>query len=109
MQGIIETLAKTAEYQNLTGMLKQCQVLLKLKGEIYSCKLKLYTMQFAMREINSEEYIKLVEELQHDIKKWIAGDSSKQRWNLQKLISTISDYVVNELLNAILEKVIMET
>ncbi len=109
MSGVIEKLAQIPEYQKLTGMLKQCRVLLKLKGEIYACRLKLYTMQFAMGEIKSDEYQRLVEELHHDIKRWLACDSSVQRWNTHKLISSIHAYIVDELLDAILDMVAVET
>ena len=108
MSGIIEKLTQIPEYQQLNGMLKQCRVLLKLKGEIYACRLKLYTMQFAMGEIKSDEYQRLVEELHHDIKRWLACDSSVQRWNTHKLISSIHVYIVDELLDAILEKVTID-
>lgn len=104
MSGIIEKLTQTPEYQKLNGMLKQCRVLFKLKGEIYACRLKLYTMQFAMGEIKSDEYQRLVEELHHDIKRWLACDNSVQCWNMHKLISGIHAYIVDELLDAILEK-----
>jgi len=108
MNGIIEKLVQIPEYQKLNGMLKQCRVLLKLKGEIYACRLKLYTMQFATGEIKADEYQRLVEELHHDIKRWLACDSSVQRWNMHKLISSIHVYIVDVLLDAILDMAAIE-
>lgn len=108
MNGIIEHLVQIPEYQKLNGMLKPCQVLLKLKGEIYACKLKLYTMQFAMGEIAADEYQELTEELHHNINRWLACDNSAQCWNMHKLISGIHAYIADELLDAILEKVTID-
>ncbi|MBU1356606.1 MAG: hypothetical protein KJ620_08570 [Candidatus Edwardsbacteria bacterium] len=106
MNGAGDNLKQIPEYREFEDMLKQCPAVLKDKGEEYAARLKLYTAQFASGEMIPDEYRKTVENLQFEMKQWVNTQSIFKRRKMDKLITGIGVFVLNKLIDAIINKLL---
>jgi hypothetical protein len=104
MNGIGDKLKQIPEYREFENMLKECPGVLKEKGVEYSDRLKKYTNQLAAAELRPDEYKKSVEGLQFEMRQWVNTQGIFKRRKMNKLVNGIGMFVLNTLINAIINK-----